>query len=83
MRHAPFRVDAAAHDAWLAAMSNSLDHAAAAHAMSNTDRAELWDYLTRAAFAMVNTFPTDPRAAALPTTDPPGSGRRIGAEPNG
>jgi hemoglobin len=82
MRHAPFRVDAAAHDAWLAAMSNSLERAAPAHGMAPEDRAELWDYLTRAAFAMVNTFPTDPHGSVLPATETPGSIRMTGAEPN-
>jgi hemoglobin len=57
MRHAPFPVDAAAHDAWLRNMRGALDEAAAAFSMSAADEAELWDYLERAAFAMVNTYP--------------------------
>lgn len=58
MRHAPFPVDGRAHDAWLTAMRTSLDKAAAEHGIGAQDRAELWDYLQRAAFAMVNTFPS-------------------------
>lgn len=57
MRHAPFPVDAAAHDAWLANMRAALDAAVAQHAVSDQDEAELWEYLERAALAMVNTFP--------------------------
>jgi hemoglobin len=57
MRHAPYRVDAAAHDAWLRHMRAALDEAAGAFAMTPEDEAELWDYLSRAALSMVNTFP--------------------------
>lgn len=57
MRHAPFKVDAAAHDAWLRHMRTALDEAAAAVNMSPEDEAELWYYLTRAAASMVNVFP--------------------------
>jgi hemoglobin len=57
MRHAPFPVDGAAHDAWLRHMRAALDEAAAAFSMSPDDEAELWNYLTRAAFSMVNTYP--------------------------
>ena len=57
LRHAPFPVDAAAHDAWLRHMRAALDEAAPAFAMTAADEDELWDYLTRAAFAMVNTYP--------------------------
>ena len=58
MRHAPFPVDAAAHDAWLAHMRAALTEAAATFQLSPDDEAELWDYLSRAAFAMVNTYPS-------------------------
>ena len=74
MRHAPFPVDAAAHDAWLAHMRAALDEAAAAFQLSQGDEAELWDYLSRAAHAMVNTYPgpglevTGSGTATLPTT---------------
>ena len=57
MRHAAFPVDAAAHDAWLRNMRAALDEASAAFAVTPADEAELWEYLQRAAFAMVNTFP--------------------------
>jgi hemoglobin len=57
MRHAPFPVDAAAHDAWLRNMRAALDEAAVTFSMSAADEAELWDYLERAAFSMVNTYP--------------------------
>jgi hemoglobin len=57
LRHQPFAVDAAAHDAWLGHMRAALDEAAAASAMADADEAELWDYLTRAALSMVNTYP--------------------------
>jgi hemoglobin len=57
MRHAPFPVDADAHDAWLRNMRAALDEASAQFELTAEDEAELWDYLRRAAFAMVNTFP--------------------------
>ncbi len=57
MRHAPFAVDAGAHDAWLAHMRRALDVAGERFALTAEDEAELWDYLSRAAFAMVNTYP--------------------------
>ena len=74
MRHAPVPVDAAAHDAWLAHMRAALDEAAATFQLSPGDEAELWDYLSRAAHAMVNTYPgpglpvTGSGTAALPTS---------------
>jgi len=57
MRHAPYAIDADAHDAWLRHMRTALDEAAAASRMPAEDEAELWDYLTRAALSMVNTYP--------------------------
>ena len=57
MRHQPFPVDATAHDAWLRHMRVALDEAAPAVGMADEDQAELWDYLSRAAFSMVNTYP--------------------------
>jgi len=51
LRHAPFPIDAAARDRWLHHMRvavDSLELAPRQHAM-------LWDYLERAAHAMVNT----------------------------
>ncbi|MGB7982417.1 MAG: globin [Candidatus Nanopelagicales bacterium] len=58
MRHEPFPVDAAAHDAWLAHMRAALDVAAAQFEVAAEDEHLLWEYLTRAAFSMVNTYPS-------------------------
>jgi hemoglobin len=49
-RHVPFRIDAAARDAWLGNMRAALDEVALA---PEADRV-LWDYLTTAAEALVN-----------------------------
>jgi hemoglobin len=51
MRHAPFAVDRAAHDAWLRHMRAALDE------LDLHPDAEklLWDYLVMAAGSMVNT----------------------------
>jgi truncated hemoglobin YjbI len=38
-------------------MRTALDEAAAAFPISPEDEAALWDYLQRAAFSMVNTYP--------------------------
>ena len=65
MRHAPFRVDAAAHDAWVSHMREALDGAAAQFEVDPADESELWEYLSRAALAMVNTFPTSGHSLAI------------------
>ncbi|MGK3952731.1 globin [Microbacterium sp. I2] len=75
MRHSPFHVNPDARDRWLAHMRTAVDelHLPPLHETT------LWDYLQRAAFAMVNTFePTgigpasDGRAAgSLPVTAAP------------
>ncbi len=52
MRHAPFHVNPDARDRWLRAMRIAVDEA---H-LSPLHEATLWDYLQRAAHAMVNTF---------------------------
>ena len=52
MRHAPFPVSPAARDAWLAHMRAAVDSLDLPPLAEET----LWDYLQRAAFAMVNTF---------------------------
>jgi hemoglobin len=52
MRHFEFKINPQARDRWLLHMEaavNSLD-------LAQIDRDELWDYLQRAAHAMVNTF---------------------------
>jgi hemoglobin len=51
MRHAPFAVDQAAHDAWLRHMRAAVDGLGLAPEL---DR-QLWDYLVYAAVSMVNT----------------------------
>ncbi len=52
MRHAPYKVNPAARDRWLAHMRTALDSLA----LPPLQHATLWDYLERAAHAMVNTF---------------------------
>lgn len=52
IRHAPFRVNPLARDRWLAHMRVAVDELD----LSPADETELWDYLERAAHAMVNTF---------------------------
>ncbi|MDR6166337.1 hemoglobin [Microbacterium paludicola] len=52
MRHRPFRVDPDARDRWLRHMRTALDELA----LAPLHEATLWDYLERAAYAMVNTF---------------------------
>lgn len=59
MRHAPFHVNPDARDRWLAHMRRAVD----ALGLSPLHEATLWDYLHRAAFAMVNTFEPTPGAA--------------------
>ncbi|HEY0699296.1 MAG TPA: globin [Micromonospora sp.] len=51
MRHAPFRVDAAARDAWL----RHMHRAVGTLGLAPEDADVLWDYLERAAYFMVNT----------------------------
>jgi len=52
MRHAPFAVTPAARDRWLQLMRVAVKEAD----LSPLHEATLWDYLERAAYAMVNTF---------------------------
>ncbi|ARC56435.1 Group 2 truncated hemoglobin GlbO [Frondihabitans sp. 762G35] len=52
MRHQPFKVNPEARDRWLLHMREAVD---SLH-LSPLDDATLWDYLERAAHAMVNTF---------------------------
>ena len=51
IRHAPFRVDRAAHDAWLRHMRAAAD---ALHLRQDLEQL-LWDYLASTAAAMINT----------------------------
>lgn len=52
MRHNPFKVNPAARDRWLFHMNVAVKSLA----LSPIHEATLWDYLERAAHAMVNTF---------------------------
>ncbi|THE07275.1 globin [Microbacterium oleivorans] len=52
MRHMSFHVNPEARDRWLRAMRIAVDEAK----LSPLHEATLWDYLQRAAHAMVNTF---------------------------
>ena len=51
MRHAPYAVNRAAHDAWLAHMEEAVDSLG----LPPEQRRQLWDYLVYAAASMVNT----------------------------
>lgn len=52
MRHQPFMVNPDARDRWLSHMRNAVD----SMDLPPLQRETLWDYLERAAHAMVNTF---------------------------
>ena len=52
MRHAPFRVNPAARDRWLAHMRVAVESLG----LAPLHHAQLWDYLERAAHSMVNSF---------------------------
>jgi len=52
MRHMPFHVDPDARDRWLKHMRSAVEEAE----LSPLHEATLWDYLERAAHAMVNTL---------------------------
>ncbi|MBE9498913.1 globin [Streptomyces sp. GKU 257-1] len=51
MRHAPFTVDRAAHDAWLRHMRDAVDSLELPAPLE----AKLWDYLVYAAGSLINT----------------------------
>ena len=51
MRHAPFTVDRAAHDAWLTHMRDAVDSLD----LAEEHETQLWNYLTYAAASMINT----------------------------
>ena len=66
MRHVPFHVNPDARDRWLRCMRVAVDEAR----LSPIHEATLWDYLERAAHAMVNTFEPSgigPDAGGRPT----------------
>lgn len=52
MRHAPFPIGPQARDRWLGHMRDAV----ASLGLAPLQQATLWDYLERAAHAMVNTF---------------------------
>lgn len=52
MRHAPYKVNPAARDAWLKHMRVAVDSVA----LPPLQASQLWDYLERAAYSMLNTF---------------------------
>lgn len=52
MRHAGFHINPDARDRWLAHMRSAVDELD----LAPIHEATLWDYLQRAAYAMVNTF---------------------------
>lgn len=52
LRHAPFPVNPEARDRWLMHMRAALDTLG----LAPLPKAELWDYLERAAHSLVNTF---------------------------
>jgi hemoglobin len=52
MRHAGFRINPAARDRWLDHMRTAVSSLG----LSPEDEAELWEYLFRAAWGLVNTF---------------------------
>lgn len=60
MRHAPYHVDPDARDRWLACMRTAVD----ALGLAPLPRAELWDYLERAAHSLVNAWSSDHRPSA-------------------
>ncbi|MDX2375525.1 globin [Microbacterium sp. LRZ72] len=82
MRHAAFHVNPDARDRWLAHMRAAVDELELPPLLEAT----LWDYLQRAAMAMVNTFDATPArsdaagpaeggtAAHPPGRTPPGAG---------
>ena len=62
MRHAPYRVDPDARDHWLLHMRAALD----AQGLPPEQDAQLWGYLSSAAFAMVNVLPEPPASEETP-----------------
>ena len=52
MRHAPYKIGPKAREAWLSHMRKAVDSLE----LRPLDEAQLWDYLERAAHAMLNSF---------------------------
>ena len=61
MRHAPFAVTPEQRDRWLTHMRDAVDSLDLSPEYSH----ELWSYLERAAYSMVNTFDDDHRHPGL------------------
>ncbi len=59
MRHAPYKVDPDARDRWLAHMRAAVETLG----LAPRPKAELWDYLERAAHSLVNTVEERPRTS--------------------
>ncbi|OJX70139.1 MAG: globin [Micrococcales bacterium 73-13] len=55
LRHQPYRITPDARDRWLAHMRVGVDLLVADGSLSPADEHQLWDYLERAAHAMVNS----------------------------
>jgi len=73
MRHVPFHVNPDARDRWLRHMRTAVDELG----LSALHEATLWDYLDRAAHAMVNTF----EATGIGPVRPP-AGRTLPLHPD-
>ena len=56
MRHAPFTVTPAMRDRWLTHMRDAIDSIG----LTPRQQQELWTYMERAAYSMVNTFDEHP-----------------------
>jgi hemoglobin len=65
MRHAPFRVGPVERDAWLAQMRRAVDSLA----LPAEQDTQLWQYLERAAYFMVNTGEATEPPALLNVTE--------------
>ncbi|KHK98960.1 globin [Microbacterium mangrovi] len=63
MRHVPFHINPEARDRWLAHMRVAVDELELPELYETT----LWDYLQRAAHAMVNTFDATPGTPGAPS----------------
>lgn len=63
MRHMPFHVNPDSRDRWLLHMRAAMDEIALSPLHDET----MWDYLTRAAHAMVNTFEPSPETSIGPS----------------
>ena len=51
MRHVPYRIGRAEHDAWLSAMQQAISESS----LTDEQRAKLWSYLVMAAGTLVNS----------------------------